>query len=141
MAESAPHDIQPYMFDPEYHSGESEHDSEDSRSSDSDLAEDGRADQPAHHWHWCSCTKCIPMQRHRECVCCHEWAEVLGGKLDTLDRIVDHHDFFTVCLQAKTLCTAFMIIHFMTYKRMSGTAPETLTNRSMIFCYFFLNTE
>lgn len=130
MAEMASRDIQPYMYEPEYESGESDLENMDSSDSDSQddnigLHVDGRVLQPVNAW--CGCTKCLTMPRNKECICCQEWSEVLDTKLDNIGCITDHPDFSTVCLREVVLCIAY--IHFMAYKKIPGRAPENLTNR------------
>ena len=124
--------ILPYMFEPEYESGESENNGESNDSSDTDSDHEnngyrGRANQPAQAW--CECAKCQQMRKDKECVCCKEWTDILGKKLDNLMCITEHQDFNVVCLLHVTLCMAY--IQFMAYKKIPGRAPETLNNRSV----------
>ena len=43
---------------------------------------------------WCECTKCGPMPRDKECVCCQAWVDMLAEKRDIpcgLVRMVRHN--------------------------------------------------
>eukprot|EP00918_Siedleckia_nematoides_P082152 GHVU01180056.1.p1 GENE.GHVU01180056.1~~GHVU01180056.1.p1 ORF type:complete len:161 (+),score=3.78 GHVU01180056.1:151-633(+) len=111
----AENQILPYMFEPEYGSGESEFDEEnDSSDSDDDnIGVRGRANEPVQEW--CQCEKCQAMPLDRECVCCKSWTDILEKKLDNIGCITEHGDFHVVCLLHVTLCMAY--IQFMAYKK------------------------
>ena len=50
--------------------------------------------------HWCKCGQCIIFLETslRECVCCKEYSDLLGGKLNDIRCISYHDEFKTLCL-------------------------------------------
>ena len=97
--------ILPYRFEPDSHWSSSEESDSDDTESQASFSE--RLDNTS----WCSCTKCLPMPRAVECICCHELPEVVEGLEGSDGCITCLETFKTFCLNKDVLYTALVIMH------------------------------
>lgn len=84
--------ILPYQLEPEYYSGEednedvfSESEEEENDSSAFSSTESRQTDSS-----WCSCGRCVVMEKEIECVCCQEitfLSRIVEGESITFTRI------------------------------------------------------
>ena len=86
--------ILPYQLEPEYYSGEedneefevfSESDEEENDSSAFSSTESRQTDSS-----WCSCGRCVVMEKETECICCQEitfLSSIVEGESITFTRI------------------------------------------------------
>ncbi len=98
-----------YINEPEYTEKEMKslglfkESSEDSSSSSS-SDDDSRLE----NLHWCSCTRCVITftMKREECICCCEYQDLLGKKMDDLKCITLNKEFHTLCLNKTVLETS-----------------------------------
>ena len=84
--------ILPYQLEPEYYSGEednedvfSESEEEENYSSAFSSMESRQTDSS-----WCSCGRCVVMEKEIECICCQEitfLSRIVEGESITFNRI------------------------------------------------------
>ncbi|XP_078586185.1 uncharacterized protein LOC144868073 [Branchiostoma floridae x Branchiostoma japonicum] len=120
--------IEAYSFEPEH--GTSSEEAESSADEGATGEWDGRDVEteewrlgPDQHRIWCRCGNCTPMPTVRECVCCHDLAELTdpvnernfdrGGKgvgngPDELKCVMLHEEFYPICIMRGALRTALI---------------------------------
>ena len=74
---------------------------------------------------WCFCQECEEMPTRDECCCCRSTDYVLPN-IGELECITDHEQFSQLMLNPDVLAVAY--IQIMMYKRLTGRAPENLSN-------------
>ena len=78
--------------------------------------------------HYCTCGNCGQPRNIRERVCCKQFEHYHEHYLSEDIPCISHHpEFELICLNKTVLETAY--VAFMRYKKQSGRAPDTLSNR------------
>ena len=98
--------IVPYNFEPDgLWSSSEESDSDDSAGNQASFM------KRLGNTSWCSCVKCVPMQRAIECTCCRELPEVEERFEESGSCVTSLESFTTVCLDKDVLYTALVTMH------------------------------
>eukprot|EP00117_Sycon_ciliatum_P004805 scpid85745/ scgid3655/ len=146
--------IQPYRFQPRRTLEESESSGEDESPNEDTDEELERLSFESRmgNTEWCKCGNCCPMTTAKESFCCQEFAHVRGKLSDSggpqaanghcpscscevemeAHCIVDHPDFYAVCLTKAVLDTALVGFHDVAHQAIPYPPP----NRSYRYaCY------
>eukprot|EP00117_Sycon_ciliatum_P033446 scpid90867/ scgid3655/ len=142
--------IQPYRFQPRRTLEESESSGEDESPNEDTDEELERLSFESRmgNTEWCKCGNCCPMTTAKESFCCQEFAHVRGKLSDSggpqaanghcpscscevemeAHCIVDHPDFYAVCLTKAVLDTALVGFHDVAHQAIPYPPP----NREMV---------
>ena len=74
----------------------------------STSADDSEQDSRLENLHWCYCTNCVITltMSKEEAVCCKDYKNLLGKKLDSIKCVTLHEEFKTLCLNRIVLETS-----------------------------------